>query len=86
MPEGISRKAEDTFDSECFEPSNGADDGIACPEDPEEPEVAGGTAENVLCFKVSPPLENPGEKSSGLLCWEIDSPLYVERDAENSFL
>jgi len=80
---GVSRKFEDTFDSACFEPSNRADDNIARPEGPE---VAGGTAENVLGFDVSPPLENPGEKASGLLCWEFESPLYVERDAEGALL
>ena len=79
----VSRKCEDTSDSGCFGPSNWVDDSIAWPE---EPEAAGGTAENVLACELSPPPENPGEKASGLLFWEPESPLYVERDAEDALL
>jgi len=79
----ISRKCEDTSDSECFGPSNWADDSITWPE---EPKAAGGIAENVLACKLSPLPENPGEKAFGLLFWEFKLLLYVKRNAEDALL
>jgi len=77
----VSRKCEDTSDSECFGPLNWVGDSIAWPE---EPKAAGGIAENMLVYELSSLPENPGEKTSRLLFWEFELPLYVECDAEDT--